>query len=77
MLDKINKYIKINEKNITAGQTSTGIWYCKEVKAEHPTELKNLIGEINDILNDYNQPSGGNSSRTKKKSPPIPPKKTG
>lgn len=62
-----DKYIKINEKRITAGQTSTGVWYCKELIAETPTELKQLIGEINNILNEYNQVK-------KERTPRNPPK---
>jgi len=49
-----DKYIKINEKRITAGQNSSGVWYCKELIAETPAELKKLIGEVNSILNEYN-----------------------
>jgi len=50
----LDKYIKINEKKISAGQTSSGIWYCKELIAETPSELKILIGEVNTILNTFN-----------------------
>jgi len=50
----LDKYIKINEKKIVAGQTSSGVWYCKELVAETPKELKELIGEVNQTLNDYN-----------------------
>jgi len=49
-----DKFIKINEKRIIAGQTSSGVWYCKELMAETPNELKTLISDINKILNDYN-----------------------
>jgi len=43
-----DKYVKkINEKKIVAGQTSSGVWYCKELVAETTTELKLLIGEVN------------------------------
>jgi hypothetical protein len=49
-----DKYVKINEKKIVAGQTSSGVWYCKELVAETTTELKLLIGEVNNIMNKYN-----------------------
>lgn len=49
-----DRYIKINEKRIIAGQTSSGVWYCKELVAETTNELKVLIGETNRILNDFN-----------------------
>jgi histidinol phosphatase-like enzyme len=50
----LDKYIKINDKQIVAGQTSSGIWYCKELPANTVLELKHLIGEINDVLNKFN-----------------------
>jgi len=49
-----DKYIKINEKRIIAGQTSSGVWYCKELIAETTEELKTMIGEVNTILNTFN-----------------------
>ena len=49
-----DRYIKINEKRIIAGQTSSGVWYCKELIAEDTKELKELIGNVNLILNEYN-----------------------
>ena len=49
-----DKYVKVNEKRIVAGQTSNGIWYCKEVIAETPKELETVISEVNKILNEYN-----------------------
>ena len=48
------KYITIKESKILCGQTSSGIWYCKELPAETTAELKVLIGEVNTILNKYN-----------------------
>lgn len=51
----LDKYIKINEKKINAGQTNTGFWYCKELTVETPGELKKIIGEVNKILNEYNK----------------------
>lgn len=49
-----NKYIKVNEKKIIVGQTSSGVWYCKEAVVETTQELKVLIGDINVILNECN-----------------------
>jgi hypothetical protein len=49
-----DKYVKVNEKKIVAGQTSSGVWYCKEAVAETTSELRVLLGEINLILNEYN-----------------------
>jgi len=61
-----DKYVKkINEKKIVAGQTSSGVWYCKELVAETTTELKLLIGEVNNIMNKYN-------NEKRKKFPPRP-----
>ena len=48
------KYITIKENKIICGQTSNGIWYCKELPADSTAELKILIGEVNQILNEYN-----------------------
>lgn len=50
----LDKYIKINEKQIICGQTSSGVWYCKELPANTTAELRVMIGEVNDILNSYN-----------------------
>ena len=49
------KYIVINENNIIVGQTSTGIWYCKELPAHSTQELDLLISTVNGILNKYNK----------------------
>ena len=51
----LDKYIKINERVIISGQTSTGIWYCKELPAKDPKEADLLIGEMNRIYNTYNK----------------------
>jgi len=48
------KYISIKESKILCGQTSAGVWYCKELPAETTAELNVLIGEVNGILNKYN-----------------------
>jgi hypothetical protein len=50
----LDKYIKINDKQIIAGQNSSGIWYCKELPANTTTELDGLINIVNSILNKYN-----------------------
>jgi len=50
----LDKYIKINEKQIICGQTSSGVWYCKELPSNTTAELRVMIGEVNDILNSYN-----------------------
>jgi len=49
-----DKYVKVNEKKIVAGQTSAGVWYCKEVVCETSEELKKMIADINSILNSFN-----------------------
>ena len=48
------KYITIKESNIVAKQTSGGVWYCSELPARTTIELDGLIGEVNKILNKYN-----------------------
>jgi len=48
------KYISIKESNIVAKQTSGGVWYCSELPARTTMELDGLIGEVNKILNKYN-----------------------
>ena len=48
------KYIVINESNIIVGQTSNGVWYCKELPAKNTQELNLLINDVNSILNNYN-----------------------
>lgn len=62
----LDKYIKINERVIIAGQTSGGIWYIKELPAQDTKELDALIGEANRICNKYNQ------GVKNKKLPPSP-----
>ena len=51
----LDKYIKINEKGIVSGQTSSGVWYCKELHAETTVEADKLIGEMNKVYNKYNK----------------------
>lgn len=48
------KYITIKESNIVAKQTASGTWYCSELPARTTKELDVLIGEVNNILNKYN-----------------------
>jgi len=64
----LDKYIKINDKQIIAGQTAAGIWYCKELPANTTKELRNLISEINSILNKANKKEEiqGDNSHNKK-----------
>lgn len=64
----LDKYIKINEKQIIAGQTAAGVWYCKELPANTTKELRNLISEINIILNKANEKEEiqGDNSQDKK-----------
>lgn len=57
-IQMFDKYIKVNEKRVIAGQTSSGVWYCKEVVAETSKELEILIGEVNKILNKANTETG-------------------
>lgn len=61
------KYITIKESKILCGQTSSGVWYCKELPADTTAELKMLIGEVNNILNGYNKKEGIDSSSKKEK----------
>jgi len=48
------KYITIKETNIVVRQSSSGMWYCSELPAHTTVELDVLIGEVNKILNKYN-----------------------
>ena len=64
----LDKYIKINDKQIIAGQTSSGIWYCKELPANTPEELETLIGKINNIFNEYNKKEKEQEDSSQKKS---------
>ena len=48
-------YNKINDKQIILGQTSSGIWYCKELPCDCVKQADKKIGEINKVLNKYNQ----------------------
>ena len=59
------KYITIKESKIVCGQTSSGIWYCKELPADTTAELRRLIGEVNRILNEYKTKEEKNVKKTK------------
>ena len=54
MKEMFEKYISIKESNIVVKQTSGGVWYCSELPARTTIELDGLIGEVNSILNKYN-----------------------
>ena len=59
------KYITIKESNIVVRQSSSGMWYCSELPAHTTVELDSLIGEVNSILNNYND-ACKNTKKTKK-----------
>lgn len=62
------KYITIKESKIIAKQTSSGIWYCSELPADTIKELDQLIGDVNKILNKYNN---GKEKTPKKEKPAV------
>ena len=45
----------IKENKILCGQTSSGVWYCKELPVDSIADLRRLIGEVNNVLNEYNE----------------------
>lgn len=51
----LDRYFTIKDKQITAGQTSGGVWYIKELCADTMKELDMLMGEANRICNRYNK----------------------
>jgi len=57
MVLDINKYITI-EENGKAGQTSGGVWYCKEIPFSDDIDLKDKINKINKVLNEANKDVG-------------------
>jgi len=61
----LNKYITIKESNIIARQSSSGMWYCSELPAHTTNELDSLIGEVNRILNKYNDACVKKAKKTK------------
>lgn len=48
-------YNKINDRQIILGQTSSGIWYCKELPCDCVKQAEKKIGKLNKVLNEYNQ----------------------
>ena len=55
VLDKITKYINMNDPKYTWGQKADGTWYCKEFKTDTIDEGKNDIDSINKMLNPFNE----------------------
>lgn len=64
------KYITIKETNIVVRQSSSGMWYCSELPARTPKELDDLIGEVNKILNGYNNITNIKKPKEKKTDAP-------
>jgi len=50
-----NKYIKIESEKYRVKQNSDGTWICSDLKANTIKELDFNIGEMNRVLNKYNQ----------------------
>lgn len=50
----LDKFINIRDKLIICGQNNSGMWYCKEVSADTTQELKIIINDINNLLNEFN-----------------------
>ena len=67
LVKMLDTYKMIQEKDVMVGQTSAGVWYCKELHASDPREAGKLMGEMNRELNKVN--------KTKKVSPEPPSKK--
>lgn len=67
----LDKYIKINERIIISGQTSTGVWYCKELPAKDTREADLLIGEMNRVYNKYNKKTKDAKGSQKKTEKPL------
>jgi len=63
----LDRYIQIKDRQIICGQTSSGVWYCKELPCENTNEVKQLIGELNNIFNEYNKQNGKERKATPKK----------
>lgn len=49
------KYITIKENKIICGQTSSGVWYCKELPVDSIKDLDCSINQVNKVLNKYNK----------------------
>lgn len=52
MFEKFKK-LDFDDK-IKCGQNCNGLWYCKEINANDVKELDFLIGDVNRVLNKYN-----------------------
>jgi len=53
MLD-IVKYVRIEAEKYRVKQNSDGTWICIDLKANTIKELEIDIGEVNKVLNQYN-----------------------
>jgi len=52
---KMEKYIKIVEKDVVVGQDGkTGIWYCKELRTETVRQSEKEMIDMNKALNKVN-----------------------
>ena len=67
----LDRYIKINERVIIAGQTSSGIWYIKELPCNDTKELEKQIKECNRICNKYNKKEKTATKPTEEKKPEV------
>ena len=50
----LDKYIKIEIEKYRVKQNSDGTWICSDLKANTIRELDISIGEVNKVLNKYN-----------------------
>ena len=50
----LDKYIKIEIEKYRVKQNSDGTWICSDLKANTIKELDISIGEVNKVLNKYN-----------------------
>jgi len=57
MLDKIEKYIVINDEKIYVSQNSSGMWKCDKLPCTDTDDVKHKISIMNRILNDANKPN--------------------
>lgn len=51
----LDKYIKINDRQIISGQDKDKLWFCKEFPADTTKEVKDIITELNKIYNEANK----------------------
>ena len=70
MLDKIEKYIVLNDEKIYVSQNSSGMWKCDKLPCQDTEDVENKIRIMNNILNKYNKPE-----KTKKEYSPRTPHK--